>query len=95
MGKTIVINNIEVPEDTAAEAMREWFLNHPPPKPEQYQFKAADVCKIRDGFVRFIMQLRGKLISFDSSGIWAGSSNQKDFEDMGYRKIGELKDYIK
>jgi len=89
----IVIEGIEVSEETAALALRE-YLKGQPKKP--YQFQAGDVCKSEnDGMVRIIMAYCGDLLSFNDDGTWTSSNCQRHFESARYRKIGELKDYIK
>lgn len=62
-----------------------------------YQFKAGDVAKHSstwvDDVIRIIVRADGKLKSYDRRGKYY-STGQKKFEQEGYKKIGELKDFI-
>ena len=82
----------QVLEETIIQALDEKFG-----KPKPYQFKEGDVAIKSDGYSegpRIIVRYGDKLISFDTDGFYM-SGSQKEFESKGYRKIGELKDYIK
>jgi len=63
-------------------------------QPESYQFKGGDVVKTDWNLIRIILYIDGKSKSFDCNGFHQ-STGQQSFETNNYRKIGELKDYIK
>lgn len=72
-------------------------------QPKCYQFKAGDVAKFSNSFSkekRIMVEIRGELHSVDSSGhsaCFAGKGDQEGRKFIGndYKKVGELKDYIK
>lgn len=57
-----------------------------------YQFKAGDVVESYSDF-RIIIEMDGKLAGFDIYGKKRCSFGT--VQDCSYKKIGELKDYIK
>jgi hypothetical protein len=73
------------------------------PKPKPYQFKAGDVAEFAHSTCkekRLMVEIKGELHAVDSaSGFSACFVGQGDkdrtFEANGYRKVGEIKDYIK
>lgn len=62
-------------------------------KPKPYQFKAGDVVENSFRDKRIIVRLDGKLTAIGMNGT-ERSRSQEEFEIAGYKKIGELKDFI-
>ena len=90
----IKIYNKELSEETIADA-REKALGMTFEKPERkYRFKTGDVVSF-DGLKRIICSLKGKNYSFDVYGCCRLERRDEEGWPENYRKIGELKDYIK
>lgn len=95
-------HNIEgvgaVSEETIKAALKDYFKGKPEGElgKELYVFKAGDVAeRDDDGKLRVIAKcICGKIVSIDDRGWWQ-SSTQEEFERYGYKKVGELKDYLK
>lgn len=82
----------EVSDETATKALTEYFKTT---EEKPYQFKAGDVCQSRYGFRIIVSKPSGELMSVTERGIYAVSEEEDSFRRGGYRKIGELKDFIK
>ncbi len=64
----------------------------------KYIFKAGDVVECGDGFKRLIgRDLSGRFMVFGEDGHEKGAEprTQDDFNFYKYKKVGELRDYIK
>lgn len=85
----IKIRGKQFSEDTIAEAL-EAYCNF---EEKSYIFQAGDVVNY-EGMYRIIIRYNSKLVAFNLQGS-SMSSGQKDFEDLRYKKIGTLTDYIK
>jgi len=66
----------------------------PAPKEEEYVFKAGDVVRGGYGGKRIIVEIDHKLKSFSIDGHHQ-STGQQEFIAFGYKKIGNLSDFIK
>ncbi len=62
---------------------------------KRYIFKAGDVVVNTVGHTRIILRRRGDFSSFSVEYGDLQGSGQEHFEKFKYKKIGELKDYIK
>lgn len=61
---------------------------------EKYIFKYGDVAENKYGEVRIIVNTPAGLLSINHFGNWENRKGQWSFENLGYKKIGELKDYL-
>ena len=62
---------------------------------EPYQFQAGDVVRNHYGYKRIIVRFDGRLLAFDNDGVFIGKGQEYFERESAYKKIGELKDYIK
>ncbi len=87
------IKGIEFSEETIVGWAKQAGVSFEEPK---YQFKAWDIAENDCGYKRIIIwDTKDKEPrSFDPIGC-PQSQGQAKFENHGYKKIGELKDYIK
>ena len=91
MSNMVNIKGKQVSEDTAELALQEYFKSHP----EEYQFRAGDVCREVHGGIRIIHQPLDKpLASICINGGFQSIRGQKDFVTASYKKIGVLSDYF-
>ena len=89
MSKMIRLSNgNDVSQETVDAAMEEYTLRHP----EEYIFQVGDVIQGVYG-KRIIVSIRGDVYSVGIDG--NRRSDQKEFSECKYRKIGVLSDYIK
>ena len=92
--ETVELNGVPISKETILGWAAQCGVKIEPPKPEPYQFKAADVARNNAGRTRIIVRDYGKLVSYDTDGGFQAGS-QEDFEECGYKKIGVITDYIK
>lgn len=86
------IKGKEVSEETIAMALKGQFgfvFEEP------YQFQAGDVIENEYGSKRIIVNFEGSLLAFDEFGKFMGRGQEYFERYYPYKKIGELKDFIK
>jgi len=89
-------NGVEISEETIVAALEKAGIETKP-KPKQHIFEAGDVAKHPTTFPgkwRFIVWFKGELKSFDESGYYM-STGQEKFENEGYEFVGKQKDLLK
>lgn len=93
------IEEIERRKENAKKIIQLWNA-HNPTESEPYQFQSGDVAEIDGRCKRIICYAvlpvkQGDIFSINAISGNVESNGQKAFERFGYKKIGELKNYIK